>query len=144
MDMYRVLFPVDSNEKRSERAATAITELPTDPNDIKVTVLNIFEEFDVTGEGAQVSSDEFFDDREIPDSVDAVTEILEAASIRVEKRHEHGDPVDQILAVADDIEADSIAMSGRKRSPAGKAMFGSVTQSVLLSANRPVIAILGD
>lgn len=142
--MYRVLLPTDSNEKRCERSVRAITDLPIDPGDIEVIILNVFEEFDVTGEGAQVSSDEFFDDREFPDSVEVVTERLEAAGIRFKKRREHGDPADQILAVADDIDADSIAMSGRKRSPAGKAVFGSVLQSILLSANRPVIAILDE
>lgn len=142
--MYRVLAPVDSNEKRAKRVAEAITELPGQRDDIVVTVLNVFEEFDVTSEGGKIRSDEYFSDNNFPNSVSVVTEIIEEVGISVEKRREHGDPADRILDVADDIDADAIAMSGRKRSPAGKAVFGSVTQSVLLSANRPVIAILDE
>lgn len=142
--MYRVLAPIDSDEKRAKRVAEAITELPGNGDDIAVTVLNVFEEFNVTSEGGQNRSDEYYSEKEFPDSVALVAKIIERAGISVEKRREHGDPTDQILAVADDIDADAIAMSGRKRSPTGKAIFGSVTQSVLLSANRPVIAILDE
>ncbi|WP_435185384.1 universal stress protein [Halobellus sp. EA9] len=55
-----------------------------------------------------------------------------------------GGPVEEILAEADRREADYLVIGGRKRSPTGKALFGSKTQSILLSADRPVVAVMAD
>ncbi|WP_226008070.1 universal stress protein [Natrinema salinisoli] len=55
-----------------------------------------------------------------------------------------GEPVPAILNVAADIGAEYIVIGGRKRSPAGKALFGSTTQSVLLEADRPVVTVISD
>lgn len=40
-----------------------------------------------------------------------------------------------ILEVAEEYECDHIFLSGRKRSPTGKALFGDRTQAVLLNAD---------
>ncbi len=53
-----------------------------------------------------------------------------------------GDPVEQVLAVADHLDARYIVVGGRKRSPTGKAIFGSETQSILLESSRPVMTVL--
>ena len=142
--MYRILLPTDSDDQRARRVAEAIVDLPGDPGEIKVTILNVFEEFEVTDEGPRVSSDNYFDESDFPDSVDEVTEIFTPAGIESEKRREHGDPTETILAVAEEIDADLIAIGGRKRSPAGKVLFGSVTQSVLISSDRPVLVAMDD
>jgi len=46
-----------------------------------------------------------------------------------------------VLAAADDADADRIYMYSRKRSPAGKAIFGSDLQHVLLNATVPVVVV---
>lgn len=140
--MYRVLQPVDSNVERARQSAEAIAELPARSGEIEVLVLNVFEEFEVTDEGAKVSSSEFYDDVDVPESVEVASEILEQAGLSVVKRREHGDPAETVLSVAREEDVDLIAMSGRKRSPSGKALFGSVTQSVLLSASLPVVVTI--
>jgi len=53
-----------------------------------------------------------------------------------------GDPVEMTLSVAEEIEPRYLVVGGRRRSPAGKAIFGSTTQSVLLRAEMPVVTVV--
>lgn len=55
-----------------------------------------------------------------------------------------GDASDEIVRYGREHDARYVVLGGRKRSPAGKAIFGSVTQSVLLNADRPVVTIMED
>lgn len=50
-----------------------------------------------------------------------------------------GDPADSILTYIEDQDIDLVVIGARKRSPTGKLLFGSVTQSVILHANVPVV-----
>lgn len=49
-----------------------------------------------------------------------------------------------ILEVADVVDADLILVGGRRRSPAGKALFGSTAQEVMLAASCPVTFVHGQ
>lgn len=53
-----------------------------------------------------------------------------------------GGAADEVIRYADEREARYVVIGGRKRSPVGKAVFGSVTQDVLLEADRPVVAVI--
>jgi nucleotide-binding universal stress UspA family protein len=55
-----------------------------------------------------------------------------------------GEPVEELLAEADRRDARYLVIGGRKRTPVGKAVFGSMTQSVLLSADRPVMTVMRE
>lgn len=50
-----------------------------------------------------------------------------------------GNPADEIVNYASKQDARYIVVGGRKRSPIGKAVFGSVAQTVLLNAECPVV-----
>ena len=53
-----------------------------------------------------------------------------------------GDPTAEILAAADELDARYVVVGGRRRSPVGKVLFGSTTQSVLLESDRPVVTVM--
>lgn len=50
-----------------------------------------------------------------------------------------GDPVDEIQAQTEAVDPRYLVIGGRKRTPAGKALMGSVTQTLILDAERPVV-----
>lgn len=60
-------------------------------------------------------------------------EVFEGTDVAFEAVGRVGDTEDQIFAVADDHEVDHLFISGEKRSPTGKALFGDLTQSVILN-----------
>ena len=49
-----------------------------------------------------------------------------------------------VVALAEDVEADLVVVGGRKRSPAGKAVFGSTAQEILLESPCPVTFVRSD
>ncbi|MUW13799.1 universal stress protein [Halorubrum sp. CBA1125] len=55
-----------------------------------------------------------------------------------------GNVTDEILSIADDIEPRFLVISGQRRSPTGKAVFGNTAQQILLNADCPVVSRLTD
>ena len=55
-----------------------------------------------------------------------------------------GDPDTEIIEYANRHDARYIVVTGKKRSPVGKALFGSVAQAILLKADRPVIVTMSS
>lgn len=49
-----------------------------------------------------------------------------------------------ILGEAERVEPRYLVISGRRRSPAGKALFGNTAQEILLNADCPVVSRLSD
>jgi nucleotide-binding universal stress UspA family protein len=50
-------------------------------------------------------------------------------------------PAEDIIEFADEINASMIVIGVRKRRPAGKVLFGSVAQDVILHATKPVVCV---
>lgn len=50
-------------------------------------------------------------------------------------------PSEDLLDVADEVDAEMIVIGLRRRSPVGKLFLGSQSQAILLEAERPVLAV---
>ncbi|WP_254272458.1 universal stress protein [Haloarcula marina] len=125
--MYEIVVGIDRNENRARAQATELVEMPLDCEATHVTLVHDFEDNPEAATVTQVGS------------VRRAREILEDAGIAVSLEGRTGEPAAELLAVADEFDADLLVVGGRKRSPAGKALFGSVTQQVVLGTERPVL-----
>lgn len=129
--MYKVLLAVDENKDRAEAQATSITDLPG-TDEIEVVV---FHDFVENPSGASVTQ---------VGSVRRAVDILEEAGISHSLTEASGEPSETILKVAEEEDADLISLAGRDKTPTGKVLFGSVTQAVILNADRPVMVVTGN
>jgi nucleotide-binding universal stress UspA family protein len=125
--MYRVVLGVDEESEHARAAAETVAALPGDASETRVTLLHSFVDNPSGASATQLAS------------VRAAADVLDEAGVEYEIAETSGDPAEAIIDEADAIDADLVVVGGRKRSPAGKALFGSVTQTVILNAGRPVM-----
>jgi nucleotide-binding universal stress UspA family protein len=67
-----------------------------------------------------------------------VAQSLDAVDVDYEIRGSVGDRGETIVDLANEYGADRVIVGGRRRSPTGKAVFGSTAQEVMLSSPCPV------
>ncbi len=77
------------------------------------------------------------------EALDRVHKLLHAADVEHDLRHlvRGKDPVRDVLDTADELNAELIVIGVRRRTPVGKLVMGSHSQSILLEANIPVLAV---
>ncbi|WP_299037867.1 universal stress protein [uncultured Pseudokineococcus sp.] len=61
--------------------------------------------------------------------------------LHVRRQAHEGDAADELLRVADEVDASVVVIALRRRSSVGKLLMGSTAQRVLLAATRPVLAV---
>lgn len=142
--MYHILLPVGSDPEEASRTAEHLISVPIPAEEFHVTILNVFREFDGVEGDVRVSSEELYDESELPQSVTSVVEFLESNDVSTEVARRHGDPADEIATFARENSCDLIVVGGRKQSPVGKMIFGSVAQEVLLQADQPVTVVMSE
>lgn len=130
--MYSIVVGIDESEERATAQARELLEMPTDPADVQITVVHAFQENPAGASVAQVGS------------VRRFVDLLEAEGFAVELQEAGADPAPAITALADEVDADLLVLAGRKRTPTGKVLFGSVTQAVILETNRAVLVCSTD
>lgn len=125
--MVRVLVALDDDIPQAHAQTNAIEAMVEDSTDAEVYILHVFSD---NPEGASVQQVE---------SVREAVNRLKSVGVSPELLEASGSASDEILQYADELDVDQICVGGRKRSPAGKALFGSVTQDVILGTHRPVL-----
>ncbi|MDY6817202.1 MAG: universal stress protein [Halobacteriales archaeon] len=132
--MYTVLLPVDEAVGPARRQAEFVASLPAAGEAIEVTLTH------------SMAANESLDEDELAslsqvESVQTAKDHLVANDVDVETMAVSLPLEDGIPQLAEQIDADQIVMGGRKRSAAGKALFGSITQAVILNTNRSVTVV---
>lgn len=136
-----ILAPVD----RSDRAKKVVAEAETlaEAFDDTVHVLHVLsrsnfvdlERTSVNDTGETVSLDRIKET-----AAEVAAEAVESNEVSVETVGEIGDASTKIIEYAEEHDARYIVVGPRKRSPTGKAIFGSVAQSILLNSSCPVVS----
>ncbi len=81
-------------------------------------------------------------EKEALDYLNRAGRFLESKGIKVTARVAVGDAVEQIIHVAEEVDADLIALSTHGRSGLSRWAFGSVTERVLRSGGRTPIVVI--
>ncbi|MFC7204682.1 universal stress protein [Haloferax namakaokahaiae] len=96
-------------------------------------------DFDVTAE--EVSAD---DVARRHATIRKLVSQLADEDIDYDVRGRIGDHGEELVELASEVDADQLLVGGRKRSPTGKAVFGSLAQEVMLSSPCPVTFVRED
>ncbi|MBB6647301.1 universal stress protein [Halobellus ruber] len=140
-----------SDEDRIEEIVETATDL-AGPAGAAVRLVHVFErdEYDRIRDQLDVA----VDDEVTPDEVARrhvtirkVGEAMGAAGLEYSwhgRLSDEGEQGDAIVEAAEELGADLLVVGGRRRSPTGKAVFGSTAQEVMLSAPCPVTFVRAD
>ena len=80
---------------------------------------------------------------ELDETLGGVHDLLHDVGVEHEVRQlvRGVDPAEDLIAVAEEVDADLIVIGLRRRTPVGKLIMGSNAQSILLDAACPVLAV---
>jgi nucleotide-binding universal stress UspA family protein len=79
--------------------------------------------------------------KELPLAVTEAAARLSGTPHETDVLIESGDPAQEIIEHAESGQFDAVYIGGRKDSPVGKVLFGSVVQAVLLNTDTPVTVV---
>jgi nucleotide-binding universal stress UspA family protein len=143
--MYSVLVPIDDSEDRVRAQIDAVRALPATPGELSVDVLYVREELEFADDVDDIAIGTVEEDLEdlsaLPETAPLAATVLSESDLDVSVHAATGRPTAAILDIANRFDADLIVVGARRQSPVGKALFGSVAQSVLLDADRPVTVV---
>ncbi|AFZ72461.1 universal stress protein [Natronobacterium gregoryi] len=127
--MYRILVALDTDVARAESQASTIESLPGSTEDVTAVLTHVFQD---NPDGRSVQQ---------LDGVRHIADRFDEAGIDYEYYETSGEPAPELIEAATALDADMLCLSGRKQTPTGKVIFGSVTQSVILETDLPVVTV---
>lgn len=142
-----------------EHILVAVSEEEPNANQIADHVAEI-----ASGVGAEVTLFRAFTEQEFSDRLDElgyessepvelarrhsvvneIAEILRASNVKLTVAAEVGPAAESVVDFVEQHEMDHVFVGGRRRSPTGKALLGSVSQQVILQLDVPCTLILND
>jgi nucleotide-binding universal stress UspA family protein len=144
--MDSIVLAIGPNEtERLTDLATSVIDIAA-PTGAAVILLHVFTEEEFNN---AISNLEYqFDNRPSPNhvaerhsSIKDTAERMEQQDIEYSIRGAVGEHSSLVLREANEQDADMVVVGGSKRSPTGKAMFGSTAQDILLNADCPVLFV---
>jgi len=137
----RVLIPLDGSEVAE--SILPFAEKVAGPLDAEVVLLRVVEPVSpveaMGAAGVAIPDTLFLRELAAKDYLTALAKGLETKGLRVRTALRVGTPAAEIVAAAADEKADLIAMTTHGRSGFRRVLFGSVAESVLRSAEVPVL-----
>ena len=132
---------VDDDQFSDAVVATAGDLADAYDDDLAVLYVMPEERFDAWAEDRP----EYYVDDAAADAANRAREIATRTledSDRVVPKGRVGAPAAEIVEATARIDPRYLVLGGRKRSPVGKALFGSITQSVLLEVETPTVTVM--
>lgn len=146
-----ILAPIDETERSSCVVSIAYDLAAT--YDDPLVALHVIPSEDFEDHAASLKEIPEFADFSVTQEADSarrfarrfVTETIADANMElIQPRGRVGDIAEEILAEATQLDPRFIVIGGRRRTPVGKALFGSTAQEILLNADWPVVSRLTD
>lgn len=149
MGLESVLLAVGPGDKdRAEKLAQTVVDI-AGPAGATVVLAHVYtrDEYESTVENLNIDDPADTTPGDVARQHATVRQIsrrLEDADVDYEIDGAIGNHGDEINRLAEEADSDLVVVGGRKRSPTGKAVFGSTAQKVMLSAPSPVTFVRGD
>lgn len=140
--MQRLLVPILGHVRNQDAIVDYLSSLPWH-DQIEVRILFVKKEIDVIGsDGGRVSITH--EDVEIPNEGKELIDRLRSAGIEVSGTVGTGEGIEPVLEAIEADEIDGLVIGDKRRSPVGKAIFGSDTLDILQQADIPVTLLVAD
>jgi len=149
MALETVLLAVGPGDReRAEKLARTAEDI-AGPAGATVVLAHVFteDEYETTLENLRVGDPDSVTSDEVARrhaTIRTIGDAFDEADIEFEVRGAVGEHGETIVSLAKSTDSDLVIVGGRKRSPTGKAVFGSTAQEVMLSAPCPVTFVRGD
>lgn len=137
-----VLVATDGSDGAQDAVDEAIDL--ADLTDATLHVLSVAEGTDVPVPEAELVAVEEAMDTVASTAVDDVQQRANASGVATETAVSEGDPAEQVLVYAQEHDVDIVVMGTDGRSGLDRVLLGSVAETVLRSAERPVLVQGGE